>query len=177
MAAVQEKDSAQSVEPQSPPEHLEHGDSSFVESFKPREKALIRKIDWRLLPILGALYAVALVDRINVRSFPLHLPQLSIFSNLGRSPPRGLPGWVRNWNWKLAPDIPLLFSSFLSHILSLRYSPSLPCPHWHIRIETSMVTLSDSASVEYRPTSGRECQLARLYCIFLGSSNAWNGTG
>ena len=54
--------------------------------------------------------------------------------------------------------------------------PSLPCPHLHIQVETSIVTSSDAASVEYRPTSGRECQLARLYCIFLGSSNAWNGT-
>lgn len=66
MTAVQEKGSSQSPERQSLPEHLEHGDSSFVESIQ-REKALIRKIDWRLLPILGALYAVALVDRINVR--------------------------------------------------------------------------------------------------------------
>lgn len=32
----------------------------------PREKQLMRKVDWRLLPILGALYAIALVDRVNV---------------------------------------------------------------------------------------------------------------
>jgi len=31
-----------------------------------RSKALIRKIDRRLLPILGALYSIALIDRINV---------------------------------------------------------------------------------------------------------------
>ncbi len=31
------------------------------------EKILIRKIDMRLLPILGALYAISLVDRVNVR--------------------------------------------------------------------------------------------------------------
>lgn len=31
------------------------------------EKALIRKIDRRLLPILGALYSIALIDRVNVR--------------------------------------------------------------------------------------------------------------
>lgn len=30
------------------------------------EKKLIRKIDWRLLPILGALYSIALIDRTNV---------------------------------------------------------------------------------------------------------------
>lgn len=30
------------------------------------EKALIRKVDWRLLPILGALYSIALIDRVNI---------------------------------------------------------------------------------------------------------------
>lgn len=30
------------------------------------EKRLIRKVDWRLLPILGALYSIALIDRTNV---------------------------------------------------------------------------------------------------------------
>ncbi|CAG5156211.1 uncharacterized protein ALTATR162_LOCUS4042 [Alternaria atra] len=30
------------------------------------EKRLIRKVDWRLLPILGALYSIALIDRTNI---------------------------------------------------------------------------------------------------------------
>lgn len=30
------------------------------------EKALVRKVDWRLLPILGALYSIALIDRVNI---------------------------------------------------------------------------------------------------------------
>lgn len=30
------------------------------------ESRLIRRIDWRLLPILGALYSIALIDRTNV---------------------------------------------------------------------------------------------------------------
>jgi hypothetical protein len=30
------------------------------------EKSLIRKVDWRLLPILGALYSIALIDRVNI---------------------------------------------------------------------------------------------------------------
>ena len=30
------------------------------------EKKLVRKIDGRLLPILGALYSIALIDRVNV---------------------------------------------------------------------------------------------------------------
>jgi hypothetical protein len=32
------------------------------------EKRLVRKVDWRLLPILGALYSIALIDRTNVSS-------------------------------------------------------------------------------------------------------------
>jgi len=36
------------------------------------EKRLIRKIDYRLLPILGALYAISLIDRVNV--CPLRFP-------------------------------------------------------------------------------------------------------
>jgi len=30
------------------------------------EKKLIRRVDWRLLPILGALYSIALIDRVNI---------------------------------------------------------------------------------------------------------------
>lgn len=30
------------------------------------ENKLMRKVDWRLLPILGALYSIALIDRVNV---------------------------------------------------------------------------------------------------------------
>jgi hypothetical protein len=38
-------------------------------SYSPQyEKALIRRVDRRLLPILGALYAISLVDRVNVCS-------------------------------------------------------------------------------------------------------------
>jgi hypothetical protein len=32
------------------------------------ERRLMRKIDWRLLLILGALYSISLIDRTNVRS-------------------------------------------------------------------------------------------------------------
>lgn len=43
-----------------PPQHdLSDFDASV-------EKKLIRKIDLRLLPILGALYSIALIDRVNV---------------------------------------------------------------------------------------------------------------
>ncbi|OAG40778.1 hypothetical protein AYO21_05076 [Fonsecaea monophora] len=30
------------------------------------ENKLVRKIDWRLIPILGALYSIALIDRVNI---------------------------------------------------------------------------------------------------------------
>jgi hypothetical protein len=46
---------------------LEHTASDSLEELDPHQhKQLIRKIDWRLLPMLGALYAIALIDRINV---------------------------------------------------------------------------------------------------------------
>ncbi|KAK2797122.1 hypothetical protein FQN50_009313 [Emmonsiellopsis sp. PD_5] len=53
----------------SPPNeaHIEHSTTLDAErEFNINEKALIRKIDWRLLPILGALYAIALIDRVNI---------------------------------------------------------------------------------------------------------------
>ncbi|KAL8864877.1 MAG: hypothetical protein Q9198_009589 [Flavoplaca austrocitrina] len=45
---------------QSPSEQVEDDFDSH------REKSLIRRIDRRLLPILGGLYSIALIDRINV---------------------------------------------------------------------------------------------------------------
>lgn len=32
------------------------------------ESRVMRKVDWRLIPILGLLYSVAGLDRVNVRS-------------------------------------------------------------------------------------------------------------
>ncbi|KAH7125140.1 major facilitator superfamily domain-containing protein [Dendryphion nanum] len=44
----------------------EHG-SHILEAFDEiEEKKLIRKIDWRLLPILGALYSISFIDRGNI---------------------------------------------------------------------------------------------------------------
>jgi hypothetical protein len=37
------------------------------------EKKLMRRIDWRLLPILGALYSISLIDRTNVNTAALLL--------------------------------------------------------------------------------------------------------
>jgi len=53
-------------------EHVQHLDtkrsSSDAESGIDlvREKQIIKRVDWRLLPILGALYSVALIDRTNM---------------------------------------------------------------------------------------------------------------
>jgi hypothetical protein len=46
---------------------LPRAKSYIIEEQHAREKRLIRKVDLRLLPILGALYAISLVDRVNVR--------------------------------------------------------------------------------------------------------------
>jgi len=43
-----------------------YSDAMEYEFDQVEEKRLIRKIDWRLLPILGALYSIALIDRTNV---------------------------------------------------------------------------------------------------------------
>ncbi|KAH6621950.1 major facilitator superfamily domain-containing protein [Boeremia exigua] len=43
-----------------PPAHYDT-DTDGIE-----EKRLVRKIDWRLLPILGALYSISLIDRTNI---------------------------------------------------------------------------------------------------------------
>ncbi|RMZ67692.1 tartrate transporter [Pyrenophora seminiperda CCB06] len=43
-----------------------YGSGTDYEFDQVEEKRLIRKIDWRLLPILGALYSIALIDRTNV---------------------------------------------------------------------------------------------------------------
>ena len=41
-------------------------DHSNIEHDVASEKKLVRKVDRRLLPILGALYSIALIDRVNV---------------------------------------------------------------------------------------------------------------
>jgi hypothetical protein len=43
---------------------------STIEGYHTLENKLIRKVDLRLLPILGALYAISLIDRVNVGCLP-----------------------------------------------------------------------------------------------------------
>ena len=61
-------------------EHSEHKEETIVTPPSEQEqvqydshveKKLIRRVDWRLLPILGALYSIALIDRVNV-SIAIH---------------------------------------------------------------------------------------------------------
>ena len=47
-----------------PAAHSNGADSEALDQIE--EKKLVRKVDWRLLPILGALYSIALIDRTNV---------------------------------------------------------------------------------------------------------------
>ena len=43
-------------------------EQSYIERDAASEKKLVRKVDKRLLPILGALYSIALIDRVNASS-------------------------------------------------------------------------------------------------------------
>ena len=46
--------------------YQEHSHSPLLEYDHKSEKKLIRKIDGRLLPILGLMYSIALIDRVNI---------------------------------------------------------------------------------------------------------------
>lgn len=48
------------------PGQVEDERPDFLKDCEHREKELMRKIDWRLLPVSGIMYAVALIDRVNV---------------------------------------------------------------------------------------------------------------
>jgi hypothetical protein len=52
------------------PNPTTHGNGADYAYDQIEEKRLIRKVDKRLLPILGALYSIALIDRVNVGSSP-----------------------------------------------------------------------------------------------------------
>jgi hypothetical protein len=75
---------------------LSRNSSSIAEENHASEKTLIRKVDLRLLPILGALYAISLVDRVNVFFFP-HEGGISL--NLQRWPMLGSEAWARICVW------------------------------------------------------------------------------
>lgn len=71
MASFEEKKGVSELEnlhssdlEQSPPRIHEQED---IDAFTAKEQSrIIRKVDWRLVPVLGILYAVSLVDRNNL---------------------------------------------------------------------------------------------------------------
>ena len=65
LTLAREKTVDESVEALTP-EQVEDERPDFLRDCEHREKQLVRKVDWRLLPVLGGLYAIALVDRSNV---------------------------------------------------------------------------------------------------------------
>jgi len=46
--------------------HLDLPSEEILDYDAVNEKKLIRRVDWRLLPILGALYSISLIDRTNI---------------------------------------------------------------------------------------------------------------
>jgi hypothetical protein len=53
--------------PDSSSTNLTLGDSVTIEEKHTSEKKLVRKVDLRLLPIVGMMYAISVVDRSNVK--------------------------------------------------------------------------------------------------------------
>jgi hypothetical protein len=56
------------VHSSSPDNDMEIQRDTLLRYAQAYENELIRKVDRRLLPILGALYAISLIDRVNVCS-------------------------------------------------------------------------------------------------------------
>lgn len=54
------------VEPKERRQSRRVGDASLSETQKKLEAKILRKIDWKLIPILGLLYSVAGLDRVNL---------------------------------------------------------------------------------------------------------------
>lgn len=97
--------------------------------FDPKEeKKLIRKIDGRLLPILGALYSIALIDRVNVS--PLCLPEIKpiLTPQFYRSRPLEYLAWKKTSSYTLVTATPLL-SSYLVSPDNGPFSYFRLCPH------------------------------------------------
>ena len=122
MAAAKEKGQVEYVESGSGSDGKEGhggefysgGEDGIAGYDKAYEKKLIRKVDYRLLPILGALYAISLIDRVNVCAsrfpfiFPLFAcspPSLDGMERLtisSRYPTREWRAWVKILVYRLA---------------------------------------------------------------------------
>jgi hypothetical protein len=86
------------------------------------EKRLVRKIDWRLLPILGALYSIALIDRTNV-SLDVSHSHLEEKLRRDRSPMPELLEWVPISTSKSETDTPLSWFSSFQHTFCSSFHP------------------------------------------------------
>lgn len=137
----------------SPPASGSHSTDYALDEIE--EKKLVRKIDWRLLPILGALYSIALIDRTNVSNnlFSKHKTALSnAFANQyssdfqrtsrrnGTRPPSRYWRPIHNC---LGPFLPYL--------------------------------LPPGAAVKYCAAQGRQCKLAFFHRRVMGRSDDWTG--
>lgn len=111
-------------------EHGENINADYLEEVGPREKKLMRKVDWRLLPILGALYAIALIDRVNVWDLSLHSEVfLGCAADFHRSPMPVLQAWTSSWNFSSETDTPSHSSSSSSRTSSSRLDKKASRPH------------------------------------------------
>jgi hypothetical protein len=72
-------------------------------------RELVRKVDLRLMPALGLLYAFSLIDRVNLSVVCLHIHNHIVFrlgaNNFHRL---GSQEWILIWACPLAIDILLL---------------------------------------------------------------------
>lgn len=78
---------------------------SDAEGFHTSEEKLVRRVDRRLLPVLGALYAISMIDRANV-SAPWSREAPRRLKLTFRFPMRVSPVWPRNSSWTSDIDTP-----------------------------------------------------------------------
>ncbi|KAH0562490.1 hypothetical protein GP486_002819 [Trichoglossum hirsutum] len=100
-----------------------HGDDGGVAGYdRTYEAKLIRKVDYRLLPILGALYAISLIDRVNVRALTSPSPSPVPFLLLGRN--ANIPLKISNANVAgMGADLNLQVGSRYSIVLVVFFIP------------------------------------------------------
>jgi hypothetical protein len=116
------------------------------------EKKLVRKVDWKLLPILGALYSIALIDRTNVSDATSQTPHALSKHDLQvldlQCPGRGNGTGPPSRYWR---PIHHCLGSFLPNLLPPRIA------------------------FKHCAAQGGERKLAVLHCSILGRCNDWRG--
>lgn len=97
-------------------------DTEVIEYDEKSAKKLIRRIDRRLLPILGALYSIALIDRVNVSNNTL-LQTSRLTAQ--RYQQHESPAWTKHLDYRLVKDIPFVWLSSFLRICSSKCHPIL----------------------------------------------------